>query len=435
MLNINPPVFEPPNRDSFETSLWHKTAIPAGQYHELKGAGKAEVLIIGGGYTGLSAAIELADRGVDVMLLEAREPGFGASGRNGGQVIPAFKYDPEQVSQIYGEAAQGVLDMVSHTADTVFDLIRRFDIPCDPAYGWIQVAHGNQSAEAIQSRYRQWRERGAPVDLLDAGRLKRLTGTDVYSLGMQFRNAGTVQPLSYARGLAIAAVGRGTRIFCNSQVQKIDREGSGWRVTTPQGSAVAPTVIIATNGYTTPIWPGLRESVVPVYSMQIATDPLPDSLRQEVMPLAQSMADTRRLVCYVRKDRDHRFVIGMRGPFRASPSQYDAGALITAARKLYPALEGISFPYRWAGRVAMTTDHIPHLHRLAPGVFAGLGYNGRGVGMATMMGKILAAACMDRTMQAFAYPVSKLDPIAFYAFHRIGVHAMVAYYRMLDRFA
>src|SRR5690606_19199628 len=122
-------------------------------------------------------------------------------------------------------------------------------------------------------------------------------------------------------------------------------------------------VIIATNGYTTPIWPGLRESVVPLYSMQIATDPLPEHLCGTIMPGIQSAADTRRLVRYFRMDRDRRFVIGMRGPFRALPQDRDARALLGAARRLYPALADIPFPYRWAGRVAMTADHIPHLHQ------------------------------------------------------------------------
>ncbi len=436
MLNINPPVFEPPGKDSFESSLWHETAISAQPYPRLEKAETADTLIIGAGYTGLSAAIELAGSGVDAIVLDAREPGFGASGRNGGQVIPAFKYDPDQIGKVFGESdGRAVLDMVSRTADAVFDLVRRFDIACEPTSGWIQAAHNQRSADMLASRCEQWRARGAPVDMLDAAQIKRLLGTDAYAAGVLFRHAGTVQPLSYARGLAAAAQSLGARIYNYSPVVKLERNGQGWRAATESATVDAARVVIATNGYTTPIWPGLRESIVPVYSMQIATDPLPEPIAREVMPVVRSMADTRRLVCYARKDGADRFIIGMRGPFKARPSEEDARGLVAAARALYPALQGMAFPYRWAGRVAMTADHIPHLHRLAPGVVAGLGYNGRGVGMATMMGRILAAACIDGAQGVPAYPCTPLKPIPFHMFYRVGVQAMVTYYRMLDRYS
>ena len=167
--------------------------------------------------------------------------------------------------------------------------------------------------------------------------------------------------------------------------------------------------------------------------MQIATDPLPEPLRQEILPDVHSLADTRRLVWYCRKTREQRYVIGTRGPFKARPAAPDARDLLAAAHRMYPALRGVSFPYRWAGRVAMTADHVPHLHQLAPGVFAALGYNGRGVGMATMMGRILAAAALGARPDSLSYPVSDLRPISLHAFHRLGVQALVAYYRMLDR--
>lgn len=435
MLSRNSTEFERPERDSFTTSLWHNTAIPAQQYLTLVGDKTAEVLVIGAGYTGLSAAIDLAETGKDVVVLEAREPGFGASGRNGGQVIPAFKYDPDRVLQVYGsKAAAAVLDMVSCTADTVFNLIERFNIDCDPVLGWIQAAHNSRSLETVRSRHQQWKARGVPVDILNAEEIKNLTGAGAYLGGIRFRNAGTVQPLSYVRGLANAAATTGARVFCNSPVTQIQKSGQGWCVSTADGCVTTNTLIIATNAYTTSIWPGLRESVVPLYSVQIATDPLPEALRQEVMPVVQSMVDMRRLVCYFRKDRDHRFVIGMRGPFKAKPDVQDVKAVLIAARKIYPALESVAFPYRWSGRVGMTADQVPHLHQLAPGVFTALGYSGRGVGMATMMGKILAQACVSPDKEALPYPVTPLKQIPFHTFHRVGVQAMVNYYRLLDRF-
>lgn len=437
MITFNPPVFESASRDSFQTSLWHKTAIAGQRYPKLKGVQRAEIVVVGSGYTGLSAAIDLAGQGKDVAVLDAREPGFGASGRNGGQVIPAFKYDPDSIAKVYGdELGEAVLDMVSRTADTVFDLVRRFDIACDPRQtGWIQAAYGDRGAKRITSRYQQWEARGAPVELLEKSSLKRVSGTNRYPMGLLFRNGGTVQPLSFARGMVMAADSLNARIFEDSLVCAIEPAPSGWRVSTRDGSVLTSQVIIATNGYNTPVWPRLCESVVPVYSMQIASDPMPMGIRNQVLPSIEAMADTRKLVWYFRKDRDCRFIVGSRGPYKARPSEGDVQTLIKEAGRLFPALRGMTFPYRWAGRVAMTVDQIPHLHQLAPGVFAALGYNGRGVGLATMMGKILASACLGVDKRSLPYPVSSLHAIPFQAFHRIGVAAMVACYRVMDQFS
>lgn len=427
--------FVPVSQDSFHSSLWHATATEQCNFSILSGHHLAKVVVIGGGYTGLSAAITLAESGCDTILLDAQEPGFGASGRNGGQVIPAFKYDPSRLAQTYGdELGEAMLQMISRTSDTVFDFVKRYDIRCDPEQGWVQVADSDRSSARLVSRFEQWHSRGAPVQLWDRARITAATGATRYTTGFYIENAGTVQPLSYARGLARAAHEQGARIFSNSAATRIVRRGDQWEVITAQGSVRCDKLIIATNGYTTDLWPKLRESIVPVYSMQIATDPLPERLSKRVLPNVPAVADSRNLVSYYRRDRDQRFIFGTRGPFRARPTPRDAQRLMTQARDLFPALQDVPFRHHWAGRVAMTADHVPHLHELAPGVFAALGYNGRGVALGTMMGKILASACINASANGLSYPASPLRPIPFHSLHQLGVHAMISYYRMLDRF-
>lgn len=427
---------ESPN-DGLDRSLWAQTAPPAQVLPVLRGSHRAEVVVVGAGYTGLATALALLERGVQVAVVDAREPGFGASGRNGGQVIPVFKHEPATILERFGDdVGAGVIDLVMRSADAVFELIDRYAIACDAERtGWIQGARSAASERAIRQRCQAWRRSGVAARLLDGDEIAQLSGTRHYRSGWLIETAGNVHPLKYARGLARAAVDRGASLFVDSPVVGLEPEGRGWRVATPKGELHADRVVLATNAYSTALRPGLRESIVPLYSMQVATDPLPANLGAGILPNGQTMTDARRLVHYFRRDAQGRFVIGSRGPFKPDPSAHDARRLIAMAKRLYPQLNEVAFPFRWAGRVAMTTDFLPHLHRLAPGLTTALGFNGRGVAMTAAMGRVLAAACLDDAGRRLPYPVSPVRPIPLHRLHRAGVHLLVSYYRLLDRFA
>ncbi len=432
------PPFVSPSNESFTQSLWHATAAPGPVCPPLASDSQCDVVVVGAGYTGLTTAIELASRGRAVTVLDAREPGFGASGRNGGQVIPLFKYEPDEVLARYGDQiGTGILDLVREAPQAVFRYVRTHGIDCElTANGWIQVAEGGAGAAALQARCEAYRRRGDAVRWLDRAALRDMTGSDHYTAGWLMEGAGAVQPLAYARGLARAAQKLGVTIHGNTLAQDLTREHAMWRVRTDRGSVRAPAVVLATNAYTTAqLWPGLHASIVPLYSIQIATEPLDAAIGASILPGRQSVSDTRRLTTYHRRDAAGRFVIGARGPFRARPPDGDAERLRRNAIALYPALAGARFSHAWSGRVAVTTDHVPHLHRLAPGVLTALGYNGRGVAMASIMGSVLAAACLDGPQAACRYPVSPLRRIPLHAFHRLGVQAVISYYRMLDTMA
>ena len=423
-------------KHTYPDSWYAASATPLPAQPVLQGRIDADVCILGAGYTGLSAALELAEAGYRVVVLEAERIGWGASGRNGGQVVPLFRYEPDEILTRFGaDVGGGVLDLVQHSADEVFDLAREHRLDCDALRaGWIQAAHGSGGAAIVRKRQAQWASRGAPVRMLESGELAAITGSSYYREGWVLEHAGTVNPLAYARGLASAAVRAGATIYIQSPATAIERRGDRWALRCPQGEVLARTVVLATNGYTTQLWPGLARSIVPLYSMQVASEPLAPALQAAVLPHRHAVADTRRLVWYFRRDRDARFVLGARGPFRARPTAADGAVLVDAARRLYPALRDVAFPFVWAGRVAVTADHIPHLHRLAPGVLAALGYNGRGVAMASAMGRVIAAACNDELQVRPRFPVTDLRTIPFHAFHRLGVRVVVAYFRLVDRF-
>jgi glycine/D-amino acid oxidase-like deaminating enzyme len=205
-----------------------------------------------------------------------------------------------------------------------------------------------------------------------------------------------------------------------------------WRIDTPQGSVTAPTVILATNAYTDKLVRALRRTVVPVPSFQVATQPLPPQLRNQILPQRQAASDTRHLLRYFRTDASGRFVLGSRGTFAAAPGLQAVRHQYRAVHEIYPQLAGIPFEYHWGGWVAITRDHLPHLHELAPGVLAGLGYNGRGVAMATMMGRLLAQRTLGAPATQLGFPVTPVRPIRLHALSGLGARATIQYLRMVD---
>ncbi|HWK43771.1 MAG TPA: FAD-binding oxidoreductase [Stellaceae bacterium] len=418
-------------------SLWIETAPPGAAFSVLDGVRKADICIVGGGFTGLSAALHLAEAGIDVVLLDAAEPGWGASGRNGGQVIPGLKYDPDELLLRYGpEQGARAVAASGGAADFTFDLIRRLGIDCDAVQnGWIQGAPSPTGLATAQARAAKWMALGARVEAIDRARTASLIGHDYYLGAFLDHRGGHVQPLSYARGLAVAAAAAGATIHVRSPAIGLAKAAGRWRVTTPGGAVEADRVILATNGYTDLAGRGepfgsLAHSVLPAFSYQIATRPLTDNLRRQVLAGDQSVSETRRLLIYYRFDREGRLVLGGRGHFRDTSEPEFFRHIERAFATLFPNLADQPIAHRWGGRIAMTQDHLPHLHEPAPGLTAGLGYNGRGVAMATVMGKILADQARGTT--ELPLPTTPVTGIPFAGFRRPIGSAFRLWYGVLD---
>jgi glycine/D-amino acid oxidase-like deaminating enzyme len=415
-------------------SAWTEAAEAPPDAPRLEGDRRADVAVVGAGYTGLSAALHLAERGVDVVALDAAEVGWGASGRNGGQIIPGLKHDPDDLERMFGDATgRRMWQIAGSAADAVFDLIARHKIACHAQpCGWIAAAPHAAALESLRARTEQWQRRGAPVELLDRGRIEALTGTATYVGGMLDRRAGALHPLAYVRGLARAAQRAGAGLHGRSAARRLELDGAGWRVVTDAGAVRAPTVILATNAYTDDLWPGLRRTVLPIQSYQVATEPLPEDVRRRVLPGGQVVSDLRRILFYFRLDPEGRLLMGGRGPLddRGDPALF--ARLEATARRLFPGLGAPRWTHRWSGRVALTADHVPHLHEPRPGVLIGLGYNGRGVAMATVMGRLLAERALGASPAELGWPVTPIAPIRLHAWRLPAMAAVVHWKRFQD---
>jgi glycine/D-amino acid oxidase-like deaminating enzyme len=416
-------------------SLWAATAVPAPDTPPLAGPVQADVCIIGGGYCGLSTALHLAEAGVRAVVLEAREPGWGASGRNGGQVIPGLKYDPDDLLKKYpGEAGERLVAFAGGTADRVFELIlkHKMDVPWRRS-GWIQGAHTETGHAEVARRAAQWQARGVGATVLDRAAVAAKLGTDRYLGGWLDPRGGAVQPLSYARELASAALVAGAAIYGDTPATHVERRDGRWFVRTGAGHDVtADRVLVCTNGYTGDLLPHLRETIIAANSFQVATEPLSESLRASVLPEGHVSSDTRKLLLYFRLDHEGRFLMGGRGPFREPKGPDDWAHLQRVIGKMFPRLAGAPIQYRWCGRVAITRDFLPHLHEPAPGLLVDIGCMGRGVGLQTAMGIALAGYLAGGDARDLPFPLRPIHPIPLHGLQQLYVATTITWYRLRD---
>ena len=415
-------------------SLWAATAPPGPECPPLESNADADVAVVGAGYTGLSTALHLARAGRRVTVLDAGEPGWGCSGRNGGQVNPGgMKMLPDDVAAILGPVwGERFLEFGDRSCDLVFELIERYGIECEALRpGYVQGGFGAKGRRFNREWARQWAARGREARFLDRGRIAALLGTRRYDSGMYDARGGNVQPLAYARGLARAAISEGATVHGASAATAVVRDGAGWSVRTGRASVRCEFVVLATNGYTDDLWPGLRRTVVPVASFVTATAPLGHNVLPTVLPGRHAVSETARIIVYYRLDRHGRFIIGGRGPWFNVTDRGDAPHVRAAALALFPQLEGVDWEYLWAGWPAITRDHLPRLFALDRGVYAGLGYNGRGVASATMMGQQLATVILGDGEPLVEVRAS--DRFAFHRLRQIGISYHMLTGRLLDR--
>lgn len=422
---------------AFSDPVWRKPQTGPAFRSELSSGGTLDAIIVGGGIMGLSTALHAARAGLSVRVLDAGAIGQGASGLNGGQVIPGLKYDPEWLIEHFGkERGEALVAFAASTADAVFDVIRneKLAVPFT-RNGWIQAAHTETALKAAANRDRQWRSRGADVKLLDEADIAAMTGARGYLGGWLDRRAGIIDPLSYTLELARVASAAGAGIAEQQRVVKLAKEAGVWRVSIQGGAELrARSVVLATNAYTDGLLPGLAQTIVPLHSFQIATAPLPAELAASILPGGQAVSDSRRILVYYRRSPDGRMVLGGRGRMARPSSAADWGHLERALTRLYPALAGIAIEKRWFGRVALTPDHLPHLHEPEKGLLAVVGCQGRGVGLMSALGKRMANYLASGDGKQLPFPLSPVRPIPLHAFRQVGVAAAITWYRMLDAF-
>ena len=396
--------------------LWEASAPPPPATAPLAGPVSAEVAVVGGGFTGLSAALHLAEAGAAVALLEGVEIGFGGSGRNVGLVNAGLWVMPDEVPALLGEVyGPRLLDLLGAAPRAVFDLVARHGIDCqaEPA-GTLHCAVGRKGLAEVTERARQWAARGAPVELLDATETARRVGTTAYAGALLDRRAGTIQPLAYARGLARAAIAAGARLFTRSPVEAVEDLGDAWRLRTAGGAVTAPRVIVATNAYTgaggPAPWSEVRREIVHLPYFNLATPPLSDNLRGSILPGREGAWDTREILSSFRFDRQGRLVFGSVGALRGTGRAVHRDWGRRALKRLFPQLGDLAFEHEWFGQIGMTEDSVPRFHRLARDTVGFSGYNGRGIAPGTVFGRCLAELALGRIDEA-ALPLPVTPPV------------------------
>ncbi|MDX1375450.1 MAG: FAD-binding oxidoreductase [Burkholderiales bacterium] len=413
--------------DIFQRSLWYATAAPAPETVPLAGALKADVAVIGAGYTGLSCALHLAEAGTKAVVVEAGEIGEGASGRNNGQVIPTLsRVEPNDLDE-------GFARLVCDSASFTFDLIRRHGMQCEAVQnGWVQPAHSPGRLRLTERRAREWGLLGAPVEMLDRDGIERVTGSRFWYGGWANKTGGKLNPLAYCRELARCAIAAGAVVHTQSPARRIERAGLRWRIECENGSVTAERVVVATHATTRGLWPGLAQSVFPVRSYQMATAPIPEPERRSVLPYDHACSDTRGDLYFFRWDAHGRLVTG--GAL-AMPWNWEARQRERIGRRVsavFPKIGVPVFDYLWFGHVGVTLDRRPHVHELGPGVLAWVGCNGRGVGLAGAIGAQFARACLGTPPGELPLPFTPLAPVFG---HAVGKHLRglgILYYRLRD---
>jgi glycine/D-amino acid oxidase-like deaminating enzyme len=419
-------------------SLW-AAMTPAGpQLPQLAGDVTADVIVIGAGFTGLSSALHLREAGVDVAVVEAAEPGWGASGRNNGQVIPTLsRPDPDDIVAKHGTVGERFVALLRDSASTLFDVARRYQIQAEQEQaGWVQPVHSPGRMKIAERRVRQWSKFGAPVEILSRNQTRQMLGSDAWYGGFWNRTGGHINPLALARGLAAALLQQGGRIFARSSVVSFERLNNRWVVKTANGQISGRALILATNAYTgefaKSLAPDIAHEVMPIRSWQMATQPLSDDARKIIIPGRQAMSDTHGELYFARYDARNRLVTG-----GALINTNDAVAKLKSMvaerlQRLWPEIGDVKFDYVWNGYVGMTTDFLPRIHRLGPDAYAWAGCNGRAVALSIALGDELSKAVRGVPESELALPFSEPTPIVAHGLLRHLAPLMLALYRRRD---
>lgn len=376
----------------YPDSYYTATAVGIHEHSSLAGAERADVCIIGGGFTGLSAALNLAEHGLDVVLLEAERIGFGASGRCGGLVGSGQRKDVLETEATFGlERSRLLWDFAELAKQEIRNRVKIHAIPCDLQNGQLVGVHkksylgwAQELSDALAERY------DYPFcQSLDAQQAKARVATDSFLEALYDSQALALHPLNYTLGLANAAKDAGVRIFERSRVTKYSRTDPSL-VETLQGSVKASFVVLACNGYLGKLEPRVARKIMPINNFMIATEPLGEDRAKGLIDGRFGVHDTRFVVDYFRLSEDHRLLFGGGENYRYN----FPGDIETFVRKymlkLFPQLSDVRIDYAWGGTLSVTVNRLPYIGRLKPNLYVAAGYSGHGISTASFAGKVIA---------------------------------------------
>ncbi len=419
------------------TSYYAASAVPLSDFAPLDGDASCEVCVVGAGFTGLSAALHLAEAGLDVLVLDAHRVGWGASGRNGGQIGSGQRVVQGSLEKMVGkDDARRLWQIAQDAKDLLRSLVKRHRIECDLKRGNLHTMHRERFvagarayAEKLRTEYDYQH-----IRFVDREEVREMVGTDAYHGGTLDMDAGHLHPLSFARGLARAAVKAGARLHEMTEVKSC-AAGDPCKVVTGTGTVHAGFVILACNGYLGDLSAEVAARVMPINNYVIATEPLGDKQARELIRDDVAVSDSRFVINYYRLSADKRLLFGGRESYSYTFPRDIKRFVREAMLEIYPQLHDVRVDYGWGGTLAITMNRMPHVARLAPNVLSFSGYSGQGVALATLAGKLLADAIRS-TSQSFEL-MEKLPTPRFPGGATLRWPLLVlamTYYSLRDRF-
>lgn len=372
-------------------SYYQASAHPFPPRPRLNGDLTADICIIGAGFTGLSAALELAEAGYKVAVLEARQVGYGASGRNGGQICTGFSPGQQRIEAQLGKAdAVKCFAIAEEAKKLIVEHITKYKIDCDLKWGYLHAIPKPSQFEGLREWKDEWDALGyTDTQILNKAELEERLGTSIYHGALREGGAGHFHPLNYCLGLAKAAIAAGARIFENSAVLNVE-PGPIVTARTAQGSVSAKFMIIGCNAYIGRMMPKLYGRIMPVTSYIIATEPLGENRAKSLIRDNDAVANTNFIVDYFRLTGDTRLLFGGRASY-STLEPLNLGAYMRPRMlSVFPGLKDVKVDHAWGGYIAITSNRIPDCGRLEPNIYYAHGYSGQGVALAGMYGKLMA---------------------------------------------
>lgn len=379
---------------AYPDSFYTATAVGVHDHPRLQGSHRADVCVVGGGFTGLSTALNLAEQGFDVILLEAERIGFGASGRNGGLIGSGQRKDVIEMEEQFGlERSREFWGFAEAAKMEIRERVAKHGIDCDLQDGQVEGVHKKryvgmavETSEALAERYDY-----PHTKALSQEETRALVATDDFLEGLQDTQAMTIHPLNYALGLARAARDAGVRIFEDSRVLKYTRTDPV-TVTTTEGCVDASFIVLGCNGYLRKLEPRLAGKIMPINNFLVATEQL-DAERADALIAGRfGVHDTRFVVNFFRMSDDRRLLFGGGENYRAGFPNDIANFVRPKMLGLFPQLEDVRLDYAWGGTLSVTVNRLPHVGRLEPNLFFAQGYSGHGISISNFAGKIIAEA-------------------------------------------
>jgi len=358
----------------------------------LRGEVTADVCIIGAGFTGISAGLALAERGMSVVVLEAEKVGWGASGRNGGQIVNGYSRDLDVIERRYGKAAGAALAGMSLEGGHIIrDRVGRYAIACDLRPGNAFLAFRDSQLKALEASMAEWRKAGHDqLELIDRAGVARVVDSDRYVGGLIDHLGGHIHPLNLVLGEASALERLGGRIFDQSRVTSVDIETP--LVRTAHGQVKAVTVLVCGNAYLGGLLPAISGKIMPVSSQQVATEPLDAALVERLLPADYAVEDVNYILDYYRRTADNRLLYGGGVGYGGADPADIAAMIRTKMLQTFPMLADTRIEFAWSGNFALTLTRIPHVGRLNPNVYFSHGDSGHGVTTTHLLGVVLAEA-------------------------------------------